>query len=135
MKRLSPYGVSRCIYTNSKTAKLPGPLSPTEVDKALAKELSIGTIHAAPLEFISKESDLVIVLAPGGAATYHIVDEVFLRGMKESALLVNTSRGTLVDTDALVKALDERWIWGAGLDVVEGEPNISIDHPLVQHPR
>ena len=55
--------------------------------------------------------------------------------MKKTAVLVNAGRGTVVDTDALVKALKEGWIWGAGLDVIEGEPNIAKDHPLVQEPK
>jgi glyoxylate/hydroxypyruvate reductase len=97
--------------------------------------MRVGTIHAAPLSYVAEESDLIIALAPGGKETYHIIDEAFLKKMKKTAVLVNTSRGTLVDTDALVKALSEEWIWAAGLDVVEGEPNISGDHPLVQHPR
>jgi glyoxylate/hydroxypyruvate reductase len=97
----------------------------------LAKTLKVGEIFAAPLEFVAKEADILIVLAPGGPSTYHIVDEKVLRLMKKTAILVNTSRGTLVDTDALVTALRERWIWGAGLDVVEGEPQITGDHPLL----
>ncbi len=55
--------------------------------------------------------------------------------MKKHSVLVNASRGTLVDSDALAKALKEGWIWGAGIDVVEGEPNITLDHPLVKEPR
>jgi glyoxylate/hydroxypyruvate reductase len=55
--------------------------------------------------------------------------------MKPRAVLVNTARGTLVDSDALALALREEWIWAAGLDVVEGEPHIGADHPLVREPR
>ena len=51
--------------------------------------------------------------------------------MKKTAVLVNTSRGTVVDSEALAKALREGWIWGAGLDVVAGEPKIPADHPLI----
>ncbi len=77
----------------------------------------------------------MFVLAPGGAATEHLVDARFLRRMKPTAVLVNASRGTLVDSDALATALRECWIWGAGLDVVTGEPNINADHPLVKEAR
>lgn len=55
--------------------------------------------------------------------------------MKPTAVLVNASRGTLVDSDALALALREGWIWGAGLDVVAGEPHIGTGHPLVKEPR
>jgi lactate dehydrogenase-like 2-hydroxyacid dehydrogenase len=87
------------------------------------------------LETLARESDAVFVLAPGGPSTYHIVNEAFLRKMKSTSILINTARGLLVDSDALAKALREKWIRGAGVDVVEGEPNITQDHPLVKEPR
>lgn len=88
-----------------------------------------------PLFELAQESDVVFVLAPGGPETYHIVDETFLKQMKKTAVLVNTARGTLVDSDALAKALHEGWLYGAGIDVVEGEPEITASHPLVKAPR
>lgn len=136
LKRLSPYGISRCIYANTSSARGPHPTyASTEGDQSLAKELGVGEIYAASLEYVAQESDLVIVLAPGGKETYHVVDARFLGKMKSMAVLVNTSRGTLVDTDALVDALKEHKIWAAGLDVVEGEPNIPAGHPLLRLPR
>lgn len=54
--------------------------------------------------------------------------------MKDTAVVVNTGRGTLIDSDALARALEEGWIWGAGLDVVEGEP-VGADHALIKEPR
>jgi glyoxylate/hydroxypyruvate reductase len=78
---------------------------------------------------------VLFVLAPGGEDTRHVVNADFLRKMKKHAVLVNAARGTLVDSDALAQALREEWIWGAGLDVVEGEPHIGADHPLVREPR
>ena len=87
------------------------------------------------LKQVAEQSDVVFVLAPGGPETYHIVDEAFLRKMKKTAVLVNAARGTLIDSDALAKVLKEGGIWAAGLDVVEGEPKVSADHPLVKEPR
>ena len=84
---------------------------------------------------LATHSDIVFVLAPQTPATYHIVSAEFLRLMKPSAVLVNAARGGLVDSDALAKALRGRQIFGAGLDVVEGEPSIHKDHPLLQEPR
>lgn len=55
--------------------------------------------------------------------------------MKPTAILVNAGRGGLVDSEALAKALKEGRIFGAGLDVLEGEPHITKDHPLIQEPR
>ena len=87
------------------------------------------------LDELAKESDVLFILAPGSLETRHLINEEFLKKMKRTSVLVNTSRGILVDSDALAKALREKWIWGAGLDVVEGEPMITIDHPLVKEPR
>jgi phosphoglycerate dehydrogenase-like enzyme len=92
-------------------------------------------VYAVPLTYLASVSDLVIVLAPGGNETFHIVDEGFLRRMKKTAILINAARGSLVETDALVKVLKEGVIYGAGLDVIEGEPNIDSDHPLLHEPR
>ena len=130
LTRLLPFGYTTCLYATRADA-VPDP----ESDAALARKLGIANLRRAPLEEIARESDVVFVLAPGGPATHHVVDEAFLKQMKRSAVLVNTARGTLVDSDALKKALDEKWIWGAGLDVVEGEPFVGLDHPLVKHPR
>lgn len=87
------------------------------------------------MDDLARESDVLFILAPGGEKTRHLIDEDFLKKMKKTSVLVNTSRGTLVGSDALGKAVREGWIWGAGIDVVEGEPQITADHPLVREPR
>lgn len=87
------------------------------------------------LDALAQESDVLFVLAPGGAGTLHMVDAAFLRKMKRTSVLVNAARGSVVDSDALALALQEGWIWGAGLDVVEGEPDIRPGHPLLAQPR
>jgi glyoxylate reductase len=61
--------------------------------------------------------------------TYHLVNEKTLRMMKPTAFLVNTSRGPVVDENALARALKENWIAGAALDVYEKEP-LAADSPL-----
>jgi lactate dehydrogenase-like 2-hydroxyacid dehydrogenase len=61
--------------------------------------------------------------------TYHLINEDSLRTMKPTAYLINTSRGPVVDEKALAKALKERWIAGAALDVFEKEP-LPKDSPL-----
>ncbi|MFZ0478513.1 MAG: D-glycerate dehydrogenase [Terriglobales bacterium] len=61
--------------------------------------------------------------------TYHLVNETTLRMMKPTAMIVNTSRGPVVDEQALAKALRENWIAGAALDVYEKEP-LPADSPL-----
>ena len=62
------------------------------------------------------ESDFISLHCPGGAATKHLINEDRLKLMRPSAHLINTARGDVVDSKALVKALKERWIAGAGLD-------------------
>ena len=71
-------------------------------------------------------SDVVSLHVPLTAETRHLIDRRTLVRMKRSAVLVNTSRGGVVDDGALAWALDERLIAGAGLDVFEGEPRV---HP------
>lgn len=61
--------------------------------------------------------------------TYHLIDETTLRIMKTTAMLINTSRGPVVDEVALARALRENWIAGAALDVYGNEP-LSADSPL-----
>lgn len=86
-----------------------------------------------PLDQLLAESDFVVVLVPLTPGTRHLIDERALRLMKPNAVLINTSRGPVVDEKALYKALTEGWIWAAGLDVWEVEP-IGPDHPLLQLP-
>jgi glyoxylate/hydroxypyruvate reductase len=139
LARLIPFGFTHCIYTSN-------PNSPPQPDRdaqilglhrgySPATTTKLHSLKRVDIDELAKESDVVFVLAPGGNETKHVVNEEFLKKMKKTSILVNTSRGTLVDSDALAKALKEGWIWGAGLDVVEGEPNISADHPLVKEPR
>ena len=71
------------------------------------------------------QSDFVSLHAPYTPETYHLIGEEALKKMKPTAVLINTSRGSLVDEKALVKALQNGEIFGAGLDVFEFD-----DHPL-----
>ncbi|OBZ77372.1 Glyoxylate reductase/hydroxypyruvate reductase [Grifola frondosa] len=130
LARLVPFGFTHCLYTGNPSIA-PDPA----FDAEIAAKYNVREVRRVSLDELARESDVVFVLAPGGPSTYHIVDEKFLKGMKRTGVLVNTSRGTLVDSDALTKALREGWLWGAGLDVVEGEPNVTADHPLVKEPR
>jgi glyoxylate reductase len=91
-------------------------------------------VEFAPLERLLEESDFVSVLATQTPETHHLIGEPQLRRMKPTAYLINTSRGPLVDEAALVTALKDKWIAGAGLDVYEQEPRVSpglLDLPNV----
>lgn len=69
-------------------------------------------------------SDFLIVSAPGGPGTRHLVSADVLAALGPKGYLVNVGRGTIVDTNALIAALQSQQIAGAGLDVIEGEPAI-----------
>ncbi|MEN4923121.1 2-hydroxyacid dehydrogenase [Achromobacter spanius] len=73
---------------------------------------------------LAAESDFLVIATPGGAGTRHLVDGAVLDALGPQGYLINIARGSVVDTQALVAALAERRIAGAGLDVVDGEPVI-----------
>jgi lactate dehydrogenase-like 2-hydroxyacid dehydrogenase len=79
-------------------------------------------------------SDFVVVMAPYSPATHHMIGAAEIARMKATAILINSSRGGIVDDAALVEALAAKRIAGAGLDVFEGEPNLArryLDLPNV----
>jgi lactate dehydrogenase-like 2-hydroxyacid dehydrogenase len=77
------------------------------------------------MEEVLQEADVVSLHCPGGKETFHLISEERLALMKKSAILVNSARGDVVDSQALIKALKSGVIAAAGLDVFEGEPNIA----------
>jgi glyoxylate reductase len=92
-------------------------------DAATERELKASY---AELQTLLRESDFVSLHTLFIPETRHLINERTLRLMKKTAILVNAARGPIVDEAALVKALTEGWIAGAGLDVFEEEPKI---HP------
>lgn len=68
--------------------------------------------------------DILAICAPSDKSTYHAVDRNIIERLGPDGFLINVSRGTLLDTDALIDALRNNRIAGAGLDVVEGEPDV-----------
>ncbi|MBA7639166.1 D-3-phosphoglycerate dehydrogenase [subsurface metagenome] len=98
------------------------------VDKSLAKESGITLVS---LPELLKESDFVSVHTPLNEETWHLIGEKEFKQMKPTAYFINTSRGSVVDEPALIKALQEKWIAGAALDVFEKEP-VDSDNPLLK---
>lgn len=86
-------------------------------------------VHYTDLETVLKNSDYISLHCPLTPATRHLINADTLALMKPTAFLINTSRGALIDEPALIKALQERKIAGAGLDVQETEPPAE-DNPL-----
>ncbi len=100
--------------------------------KPESEEREAGIIYV-PYDQLLAESDFVSVHAPLNAETRHLVGERELRLMKPTAFLVNTARGPVVDEKALVRALEERRIAGAGLDVFENEPQVEPELVAMQN--
>lgn len=99
-----------------------------------AKAMEEMGVRSVSMEELLAESDYISVHVPLMPDTHHLFDEKAFRAMKPNAYLINTSRGGLVDTEALVKAIEKGWIAGAGLDVLEvehGTAGLSVDDPLL----
>jgi D-3-phosphoglycerate dehydrogenase / 2-oxoglutarate reductase len=86
------------------------------------------------LDELLGRADVVTIHAPATPETRHLINAATLAKMKRGSYLVNCARGTLVDQDALLAALDAGHIAGAGLDVTDPEP-LPVGHRLLEHPR
>ncbi|HEY7991325.1 MAG TPA: C-terminal binding protein [Stellaceae bacterium] len=88
-------------------------------------------VRPATLEEVLTQSDFVSMHAPATADARHMLTEKHFKMMKPGAIFINTGRGPTVDEAALIKALQQGWIAGAGLDVLEVEPP-KPDNPLLK---
>lgn len=91
-------------------------------------------VRLTPFDELLKSADFISVHVPLTGSTHKLIDEKAFRKMKNTACLINTSRGAVVDTEALVRAIKENWIAGAGLDVLPQEPPDTND-PLLNQDR
>ena len=87
-------------------------------------------VEYRPFERLISEADIISIHVPLTPETRHMIGERELRRMKGSAILINPARGEIVDEDALAKAIRNKWIFGAGIDVYSREPP-PRDHPLL----
>ena len=104
IERLQGFGCRVLAYNNSQKA--------------------VAAAEFVPLDDLLRESDIVTLHVPLSAATHHIIGRQQIEAMKEGAFLINTGRGALVDTNALIVALESKKLGGAALDVLEGEEGI-----------
>jgi D-3-phosphoglycerate dehydrogenase len=88
-------------------------------------------VERVSLDTLAERSDYVSVHTLLNAETHHLIGEAFFRRTKATALLINTSRGPVVDERALARALAENRLGGAALDVWEQEP-VAADNPLLR---
>lgn len=79
-------------------------------------------VERLPLDEVVRTADFLTLHLPASPDTYRVMNEARLRAMKPTAFLINTARGTLIDEPALDRALREKWIAGAALDVFDKEP-------------
>lgn len=103
------------------------------MDHAAASEMGVRVY--AELDDLLREADIVSIHVPMVEETFHLIDDRRIRLMKPTAHLINTSRGSLVDMEALTAALKEGVIAGAGFDVIEGEFSPDMNHPMFSEKR
>lgn len=94
---------------------------------------SLGARQLVSVEAVLAESDFVSLHCPGGGANRHLMNAARFKAMKPSAFLINTARGDVVDEAALVAALKNGELAGAGLDVFEDEPKVHPDLPSLKN--
>lgn len=119
-----------------KVAKIVSGFAPKEIfyydvrRLSLEEEENLG-VHYVELDELCKKADILSVHVPLNAATKGMIGEHQFNLMKRNAILINTARGGVVDEAALIVALKENKIFGAGLDTFEAEP-INLDNPLLK---
>jgi D-lactate dehydrogenase len=101
-------------------------------DDFLAEEMHF---EYTSFQDLIKRSDIVSLHIPYTKSNHHIIDNKMMKKMKKGSILINTSRGGLIDTKALIENLKSGHLLGAGLDVVEGEELIKEEKELLHHGR
>lgn len=114
-KRLRAFDVKILYYDKVR--------QPKEIEETLG-------IEYRTLPRLLRESDIISIHVPLTEETRNMIKEMELRSMKPTAIIINPSRGEIIDEKALAKALTEHWIWGAAVDVYSEEPP-ERDHPLI----
>lgn len=112
-----------------KVAKVARELGMRVLLNDLPREEKEGSTNFCSLQFLAEECDVITFHVPlykeGKYKTFHLADENFFQSLKRKPVIINTSRGEVIDTNALLKALDSRIILDAIIDVWEHEPEIN----------
>ena len=101
------------------------------------RKKDVGFAYYGDLKEMAAACDVLICITPGGAGTRHIVDAGVIEALGPEGILINVSRGSVVEEAALVRALQDGRLGGAGLDVFEAEPNVpealfAMDNVVLQ---
>jgi lactate dehydrogenase-like 2-hydroxyacid dehydrogenase len=94
-------------------------------------ENELGAKHVSNIDELVEKSDFLSLHCPLNSETFHLINRSKLKRMKRSAFLINTARGSVVNEEHLIEALENQWIAGAALDVFEKEPP-SPNNPLLK---
>jgi D-3-phosphoglycerate dehydrogenase len=97
-------------------------------DKGAAKDLNTEMVS---FDKLIEESDIITIHVPNTTSTYHLIGKREFERMKRNAVVINTSRGPVIDEKALIRALETGRIAGAGIDVYEAEPVVAYN-PLLK---
>ena len=125
------YGrIGRAVARRARAFEMRVLATPTRTGLTAAERAAV---EFRELPDLLAESDVVSLHCPLTPQTHHLIDDAALARMRPGALLVNTARGGVVDTDALVRALEQGRLGGAALDVFEDEP--EVDPRLLAFPQ
>ncbi|WP_058306902.1 2-hydroxyacid dehydrogenase [Gracilibacillus massiliensis] len=131
-KKLGIIGMGRIGEKVARRAKLGFEMDVTYYNRSrkenLEKELGV---NFQELDDLIKESDFILLMTPLTKETYHLIDAKAFANMKETCFFINASRGAVVNEAAMIEALKEESIAGAGLDVFEQEP-VDPNNPLLK---
>ncbi|XP_061421569.1 probable 2-ketogluconate reductase [Lethenteron reissneri] len=101
--------------------------------RPIHEETALGAQYCQKIDEVLEKSDFLVIAVDANPGTVKIIGERELKLMKTNATIINISRGIVIDQAALVKALQNKWIRAAALDVTDPEP-LPRDHPLLQLP-
>ncbi|MBI1219278.1 MAG: D-glycerate dehydrogenase [Rhodobacteraceae bacterium] len=123
-KTLGVVGMGRIGKAIARRAHLGFGMRVVFFNRSPVADAGVPATQLATLPEVLAEADIVVVAVPGGAGTRHLIDAAALAAMKPTGHLINIARGDVVDEAALIAALREGRIAGAGLDVYELEPKV-----------